>query len=107
MKSQVIQNIKTDLKQLAQSIRDTKFIRKPINNKENLPAWKVAMTLNQYQYKFRHMHIAYCILRGRTYAQIENPEENNKPNMKKVDEYLVAFKKLLANEQPNKEERGV
>ena len=29
---------------------------------------------------FRHHHIAYCELRGRTRDQIERPAENNLPN---------------------------
>lgn len=31
-------------------------------------------------YEFRHNHIAYCELRGRTRDQIEKPAENNLPN---------------------------
>ncbi len=39
--------------------------------------------------KYRHMHIAYCLLRGRTLEQIEGKtREDNKPNMKKVEDVM-------------------
>jgi len=35
--------------------------------------------------KFRHQHIAYCELRGRTRDQIEVPREDNKPDQDWID----------------------
>lgn len=46
-----------------------------------------------YSYAFRHQHIAYCELRGKTRTQIENPREGNEPSdyfiQKIKDEWIV------------------
>lgn len=39
--------------------------------------------------KFRHQHIAYCELRGRSRDQIEQPAKYNKPN----EEWISKLKK--------------
>lgn len=36
-------------------------------------------------YVFRHNHIAYCELRGRSRSQIEKPREGNEPSETLVD----------------------
>ena len=43
---------------------------------------------NNMSYEFRHNHIAYCELRGRTREQIERPGENNLPN----EDYITKIK---------------
>lgn len=65
--------MKDELKQLAKEIHEWKGNRK--QDKRTL----LKMELNEVQGKidwrqdeFRHIHIAYCMLRGRTYEQIEN-----------------------------------
>lgn len=65
--------MKDELKQLAKEIHEWKGNRK--QDKRAL----LKMELNEVQGKidwrqdeFRHIHIAYCMLRGRTYEQIEN-----------------------------------
>lgn len=61
--------LKSFLKQLAVKIRVDKRTETP--------------SLFKYygdSYTFRHFHIAYCELRGRTREQIEIPAENNLPN---------------------------
>ena len=41
------------------------------------------------QYEARHKHIAYCMLFGRKYEEIENKcRENNTPNMKYVEKIM-------------------
>lgn len=37
-------------------------------------------------YQFRHHHIAYCELRGRSRNQIEQPAENNTPDEKYIEQ---------------------
>lgn len=39
-------------------------------------------------YEFRHNHIAYCELRGRSREQIEKPSDNNLPN----EDYITKIK---------------
>ena len=74
--------LKMELKELAKEIKLWKFLRKPINRKDTgLQQWDVDYGLFQDKREFRHKHIAYCLLRGRSYGQIEQPREDNKPDM--------------------------
>jgi hypothetical protein len=42
--------------------------------------------------EFRHRHIAYCLLRGRTLQQIENKNhQNNEPKAKLLDKYKLEY----------------
>ena len=41
-------------------------------------------SLQRNSRKYRHMHIAYCELRGRTRDQIEKPREGNEPDEKLI-----------------------
>jgi hypothetical protein len=81
--------MKEQLKDQARSIRSLKLTRKSDPGAN----WKIYSAARKY----RHEHIAYCLVRGRSYEQIEKPGEFNKPNwdiinqvkdrlQKKVDE---------------------
>ncbi len=64
--------MKDELKQLAKEIREWKGNRKQVKREKlNLPEWKVQYEVDYRKSIFRHTHIAYCMLRGRTYEQIE------------------------------------
>lgn len=39
------------------------------------------------RYQFRHKHIAYCELRGKTRTEIEIPREGNEPSERKIKEW--------------------
>ena len=41
---------------------------------------------------YRHHHIAYSLIKGTFYENIENPRENNKPDMDFVQEIANAYK---------------
>src|SRR5574343_1724333 len=44
---------------------------------------------------YRHMHIAYCLLRGRTYEQIENKvKEGNGPSIDRVEYYMQEYSEV-------------
>jgi hypothetical protein len=62
---------KEQLKSLAKKIKDLKSIRK-----EKDVNWEIYVAKRDFRYE----HIAYCLVRGRTYEQIEQPRDNNKPN---------------------------
>lgn len=49
------------------------------------------------QRKFRHAHIAYCLLRGRTREQIERPKPENKPDETLIAKYLAEYSVEVAN----------
>jgi len=85
---------KEQLKDKARSIRSLKMTRKTDVGAN----WKIYVAAREY----RHEHIAYCLVRGRSYEQIEKPSEFNKPNwdiinslkdklQKKVDEANVEW----------------
>lgn len=64
--------LKAELKQLAKDIRKWKRNRKLDKRIElGIDLWHAVSKVEQYKYEFRHKHIAYCMLRGRTYEQIE------------------------------------
>ena len=53
-------------------------------------------------WNYRHHHIAYCELRGRTRDQIERPREGNEPNETKIqrikEEYAWSPEEIAAYE---------
>lgn len=64
--------LKSELKQLAKEIRKWKRNRKEDRRFElKMSLWKIQGYVDYYKHEFRHKHIAYCMLRGRTYEQIE------------------------------------
>ena len=47
---------------------------------------KLENLISKCKYNYRYLHIAYCLLRGKKYEQIEpKVRENNKPNWKLID----------------------
>lgn len=74
--------MKEELKELAIHIRNGKSGRKPrFRNESNKKDWA---SLEYNKHHFRHLHIAYCTIRGRSREEIEQPRWYNKPN-----EYLI------------------
>ena len=85
MKSQ-IQALKRDLKSLSSQITALKATRKTCQ-------FGYVPGLSQAQYLFRHKHIAYCLMRGRTMEQIENSNRiGNAPDMKFVEWIMESMK---------------
>lgn len=77
---QMMQALKQELKLYAAEIREKKGQRK------GSPDGYVEGLFN-LQYEYRHHHIAYCLMRGRTIGQIEknyNPD-NYYPKLSKVE----------------------
>ncbi len=65
--------MKDELKQLAKEIRECKSVRKQDEREKlNLELYQVQYNIDKRKDIFRHTHIAYCMLRGKTYEQIEN-----------------------------------
>jgi len=64
--------MKDGLKQLAKEIREWKGNRKQDKRAIlKMEQWEVQDKINWRKDEFRHTHIAYCMLRGRIYEQIE------------------------------------
>ena len=64
--------LKLECKELAKQIRKTKIDFKQ-HQRENFgsPGSKLFIQICDLRYEYRHKHIAYCILRGRKYEEIE------------------------------------
>ena len=102
MKHTKYPQLKAELKALAKEIKLWKFLRKPANREDTrLKQWDVDFNVFKYKREFRHKHIAYCLLRGRQYEEIEQPREDNKPDMIYVNMVMEEY------EQPKTELRSV
>lgn len=82
-----INTLKEELKKLAVTIHNDKFTLKRFQREEPNAPHTSQLQLSLYINRLycRHRHIAYSMLKGRTYEQIEPKcREDNKPNMKLV-----------------------
>jgi len=85
MKSLTLLNMKSSLKSLAETIRQGRREHKA--------------RCYQERYEFRHLHLAYGLLRGRTMEQMEyKTRESNKRDQKKLDRLLEEYGAKLAAE---------
>jgi hypothetical protein len=82
--------IRAKLKKYAIEIKYLKSKRK-LSNRGNLSLSDIQSDLLKLKYEFRHNHIAYCELRGRTRERIEIPSEFNLPN----EDYIKKIKKVI------------
>jgi len=73
---------KIEQKERGITIRSLKKERKGIKTKDQLS--NTLWNLYKLRNEFRHTHIAYCEVRGKTRDQIEIPRENNRPNEDKI-----------------------
>lgn len=89
MKNIHLYKMKVELKDLTNRIRNGKTGRKPsLRIESNYSDWK---SLEANRWHFRHLHIAYCIIRGRSRDQIEQPSEFNLPSESYITRFLDAY----------------
>lgn len=83
--------IKQVLKHLADDIRVAKSKRSPKNRtkKDEDVDWNYKVW--QLRWEFRHTHIPYCLMRGAPMNKIENPREDNLPNMSKIQDFIDEY----------------
>jgi len=85
--------LKQELKKAAIEIRKLKGDRKPSPN-------GYVPYLYAKQWHYRHEHIVYCLLRGRTIEEIENKvREGNEPDEKLLERYMDQYKEEALCEQ--------
>lgn len=89
--------VKQSQKKLAKEIRILKNSRK--QDVRNRPLWEVESDLHKAKYEYRHRHIAYCIVRGRTRDEIEHPSENNLPNERYIEKLIESYETLIHNSE--------
>jgi len=82
-KYELLQEVKGQLKEWAIEIRSLKATRKQ-DKRGGRSLDDIENDIRKLKFKFRHHHIAYCEMRGRTREQIEQPAEGNYP-----DQYTV------------------
>ena len=75
-----IHELKQLLKEYAVDIRKAKSTRKQCKN-------GYVPLLDNMRWNARHYHLAYCMLRGRKYEEIE-PRCHEAPNMKRVEKIM-------------------
>jgi len=86
-------DLKSELKIKAVEIRKNKIQIKELQKNRSY-AGNLQYSHIHLKRDYRHKHIAYCMLRGRTYEQIEQKcRENNKPNMDIVKEIMDEYSK--------------
>ena len=87
------------LKDLARNIRSLKLSKK--GNKTPKDLWDISYELFKSKRICRHEHIAYSLVRGRTYDQVEKPAEHNKPDWKLIENLKSQLQKKVdeANEE--------
>jgi len=88
-----MKNLKEEQKALAGKIKDNK---KDIKERQRNGDYAGHQQYNLLKQKkeYRHKHLAYCMMRGRTYEEIENKcREDNKPNMDIVKEIMDEYSK--------------
>lgn len=96
MRSTTLCNWKNQLKSWGKEIRENKNKRKV--DKE-IELWKIDSIIRSLKYDYRHNHIAYCELRGRTREQIEKPSQFNLPDEKLIDIIKQNILQKLNDEQ--------
>lgn len=82
--------LKTTIKDLSEEIRE---LKKYIKNPQNLDRSEQQSILHKKRQYARCMHIAYSLMRGRLYEQIEKPAENNPPNWDTIKEIQNEYTK--------------
>lgn len=83
-----LSKIKTELKTEAIALSTNKRLVRQMQRESKYAGnlqWKVLKD----QREWRHKHIAYCLLKGRSLNEIETTvSENNKPNEERIQKYL-------------------
>jgi hypothetical protein len=98
-----IWQMKAELKKLADEIREDRAVRRKKDNtasEKNTAECCARSTAREY----RHWHIAYCLLRGKTYKQIENKvAKGNEPQMSYVEMIKERYELPKPKEKPKDE----
>jgi hypothetical protein len=90
-----LKKMKEELKTLAGEVRAARQTMKN-NQRAGKFDWREPGNVNYLSYSFRLKHVAYCLLRGRTYEQIEpKVREGNELDMGKVEKIMEGVRNEL------------
>lgn len=93
------QELKRWLKDTGKTIRETRIQYKNAQ-REHKGYNTLLRTLKRLTWEYRHKHIAYSELRGRTRDQIEQPNDDNYPNELMIEKIKL---EIMAPEQENQD----
>lgn len=98
-----MKTIKKDLKQQGKKIRELKNI---INNDMNFNrsgVWETQLKVDGAIKKFRYEHLAYCMLRGRSYEEMErSTRDDNIIDTKKLEKTVKKMELDVAKRKKEK-----
>jgi len=86
-----ISNLKKYLKEEAALIKTNRVELKTFQKQNNGYDNGFFKKIKSLSTNYRHYHIAYSLLKGKNYNQIEKPSENNKPDMSFIEEIKNAY----------------
>ncbi len=92
---EVIAKMKSELKSLALKIKIGKSGRKPANFNDSNSIQYTDLESNRYA--FRHLHIVYCEMRGRSRDEIEQPARDNQPSAYKITTYHEQYSNMVTS----------
>jgi hypothetical protein len=69
--------------------------------------WVYQINVVRAAYRFRIRHIAYCLMRGRSYEEIEQPAKHNKPFWNHVEEIMEKHEQKAEPRTVQHEEQSV
>lgn len=85
--------LKEELKELAGLIR---YNRNEYKNAQRIGDWPKQNKNSIWRslaWEYRHKHITYCLIRGRTMKQIENKNrEHNEPSTYEINKYMQLYR---------------
>jgi len=93
----MLKETKITLKKLSKEIRNLKN-KRPLKYRGDKSIDQIDSIITGLKYQFRHLHIAYCELRGRKRNEIEKPCKWNKTN----DLLIERIKKEILDKFENK-----
>ena len=95
----VNQEIKQELKNLIKIIITHKNNFKD-SQRKGKHSWVDLQTFSRAQWEYRHRHIARCLLRGRTYEQIEQKtRDDNKPDKAEIIVYQCEYEERFKKQE--------
>lgn len=86
--------LKIELKSMANDIRVNKHGMKDYQRDNNGCQGSFWYSLYKLRYEYRHKHIAYSMLRGRKYEEIESKSTIVRPNFNYIKEIMDAHKEI-------------
>jgi hypothetical protein len=89
-----IWTLKNELKQLASELRSDKAETKTAQKAgDSVKACTLQYKILRKRKTYRHKHIAYCLIRGRSYEQIEQHcRKGNEPDQNLIQELIREYR---------------